>query len=111
MIYFDFVVFGYVGGLCVFLGTFSQILIHYLIRLILAICVFLGNLNRSRVISRRRDGIHFQSPDELVVDYQDEDGQSTELYHAATDNITESFDVVDEHDADLGNILINASIG
>ena len=112
MSYLNFVVFGYVGGLCVFLGTFSQILIHYLIRLVLAICMFLGNFKRRRMISRRREGINFQSPNELVVDYQDEEeGRSAQLYHAATDNITRSFDVIDEDDADMGNILINASIG
>lgn len=104
-------VFGYVGGLCVFLGTFSQILIHYLIRFVLAIYAF------CKSIQRRRRGTSFCVViDDGAVNINELDGISTELQHPVISNVTPpgSLDTREEMDGDendLGNILINASIG
>lgn len=105
-------VFGYVGGLCVFLGTFSQILIHYLIRCILTVCGFLKHIK-----TRRRGGSIFEAVDDETVSIDGIEGMSTELHHPAIsgDAPPGSFDTRGEIDTvdddDLGNILINASIG
>lgn len=104
-------VFGHVGGLCVFLGTFSQILIHYLIRLIFAIIFFFKNVQR-----RRRGRSLFETAVEIPVNGDSRDGRLTELCVSAGDNVSSpgSLDTRDEDERDvneLGNILINASVG
>jgi hypothetical protein len=105
---FLFLVFAYVGGLCIFLATFSQILIHYIIRF------FLDSYSTLRKFYTRRRGRKlFASSGEIETLT---DGE-TELHHAATEDInsrTFSFDMPDEDEigeSGMGNILINASIG
>lgn len=97
--------------MCVFLGTFSQILIHYLIRLIFAIIFFFKNVQR-----RRRGRSLFETAVEIPVNGDSRDGRLTELCVSAGDNVSSpgSLDTRDEDERDvneLGNILINASVG
>lgn len=104
-------VFAYVGGLCIFLATFSQILIHYTIRFFLD-----GYSTLRKLFFRRRARQMFASSEEIETLTDGEAGyKSTELYHPATDNDSRmSFEIPDEEEideADMGNILINASIG
>ena len=108
--------FAYVGGLCIFLATFSQILIHYIIRFFLDTSVFICKLfSRHRTSGSRQLFISSEEIEELGDD-ADARFRSTELHHAATEEIYSriSFDTPDggENDeTDMGNILINASIG
>ncbi|XP_028397926.1 uncharacterized protein LOC114521626 [Dendronephthya gigantea] len=106
-------VFAYVGGLCIFLATFSQILIHYTIRFFLD---FYSTLRKYyfRHCTRQM----FVISDDIETLSEDEPGgyRSTELHHAATDDMysTTSFEEFEEDgkdENDMGNILINASIG
>ena len=105
--------FAYVGGLCIFLATFSQILIHYIIRF------FLDTYSIVRKLySRFRARQLFASSGEIaetLIDGETGHG-STELHHAAIDDINSriSYDIPDDdeiEESNMGNILINASIG
>lgn len=107
-----FLVFAYVGGLCIFLATFSQILIHYIIRF------FLDSYSTLRKYYFRYNARQlFVNSEDMETLTEGEPGgcRSTEL-HAATDDIYSriSFDESQKDgkdETDMGNILINASIG
>ncbi|XP_046853326.1 uncharacterized protein LOC124446527 isoform X2 [Xenia sp. Carnegie-2017] len=102
-------VFAYVGGLCIFLATFSQILIHYIIR-------FFNNsftIIRKLFSNRHKRELFIQSEDTESLT-----GVETEMHHPSIDlmdNIQSGYDVpcqTERNDEnDLGNILLNASIG
>ena len=87
-------------------------MIHYLIRCILTVCGF-----RENIKTRRRGGSIFEAADDETVSIDGIEGMSTELHHPSIhgDAPPGSFDTRGEIDTvdddDLGNILINASIG
>ena len=100
--------FAYVGGLCIFLATFSQMLIHYIIRFYLDAYSWIKKL-----YLRHRGGQLFLNEQEESLNA---DG-CTELYQTATDSgdSASSYHFLPDEDEidgnDMGNILINASIG
>lgn len=109
--------FAYVGGLCIFLATFSQILIHYIIRFLLDA----NSFSRKLYLKHYARKLFVSSDEAESINGAEAGCRSTELHHAATEDIYSqiSFDVshhngndddgMDEND--MGNILINASIG
>ena len=107
--------FAYVGGLCIFLATFSQILIHYIIRFLLDVHAWLR-----KSCLRLRGRQLFVNSDEIdTLINREQEFNSTELHRATTDDFHSassrlSFVVPDDdeiEEAGMGNILINASIG
>lgn len=109
--------FAYVGGLCIFLATFSQILIHYIIRFLLDANSFLRKLYLKRCARKL-----FVSSDEIEsLNGAEASSRSTELHHAATEDMYSRISLDTSHhndnddngmdENDMGNILINASIG
>ena len=110
---FHVLVFAYVGGLCIFLATFSQILIHYIIRFLLDINTWL-----QKFCLRRRGRQLFVSEEIETLADGEQTFNSTELHHTATDDIHSasrlSFVIPNEdeiEEAGMGNVLLNASIG
>lgn len=107
-------VFAYVGGLCIFLATFSQILIHYIIRFLLDIHTWV----RKFCLKLRGRQLFVSSEEVDTLIDGEQEYNSTELHHTANDDIHSasrlSFVIPDDdeiEEAGMGNILINASIG